>query len=518
VADLLWWGVAPPIVIGLALSFALERLLQPSTVPFYQRPAAAVLIHVALWLLLFAIELALFRRPWFAAANVLALLLFIVLVSNAKFHALREPFIFQDFEYFTDALKHPRLYLPFLGLGKAVIAALGFGAALFAGLSLESSLLGRMAGVEFIMTLFLVLLVAALLLWLGASKKLGLSLEPATDLRQLGLMASLWRYGEQDYAQHRVYSAYENLQPAGVAAQALPNLVVVQSESFFDARELSAAIRPQVLHEFDAIKATAACHGKLRVPAWGANTVRTEFAFLSGLAADALGVHRFNPYRKLAREGLASLASFLKSLGYRTVCVHPYPSSFYARDTVLPSLGFDEFIDIRSFDGAAKTGPYVGDVVLAEKVCALLAASSTQPIFVFVITMENHGPLHLEKVQEGDVERFYSSSALAGCDDLTIYLRHLCNADRMAAMLRDQLHALPRPACLCWFGDHVPIMPEVYATLGVPDGRTDYLIWTKGIEPSPAGRVDMRVEDLAALLLEKTRLVVKVRIPVQPDH
>jgi hypothetical protein len=93
----------------------------------------------------------------------------------------------------------------------------------------------------------------------------------------------------------------------------------------------------------------------------------------------------------------------------------------------------------------------------------------------------------------------------------------LCNADRMAAMLRDQLHALPRPACLCWFGDHVPIMPEVYATLGVPDGRTDYLIWTKGIEPSPAGRVDMRVEDLAALLLEKTRLVVKGQISARID-
>ena len=91
------------------------------------------------------------------------------------------------------------------------------------------------------------------------------------------------------------------------------------------------------------------------------------------------------------------------------MCVHPYPASFYNRDKVFPLLGFDEFIDIHSFDGVAKTGPYIGDIALAEKVCAVLRDSSSQPIFIFVITMENHGPLHLEKVQDGDVEHLYSS-------------------------------------------------------------------------------------------------------------
>jgi phosphoglycerol transferase MdoB-like AlkP superfamily enzyme len=98
------------------------------------------------------------------------------------------------------------------------------------------------------------------------------------------------------------------------------------------------------------------------------------------------------------------------SRGYRTVCVHPYAASFYSRDKVYPQLGFDEFIDLRAFAGAPKSGPYVSDLAVAERVCSLLSARLTsRPLFVFVITMENHGPLHLEKVHPGDAERFYST-------------------------------------------------------------------------------------------------------------
>ncbi len=69
-------------------------------------------------LVLLSCLLLVLQRPNFAAAALLAGLLFVVLVSNAKSHTLREPFIFQDFEYFRDALRHPRLYMPFLGAGR----------------------------------------------------------------------------------------------------------------------------------------------------------------------------------------------------------------------------------------------------------------------------------------------------------------------------------------------------------------------------------------------------------------
>jgi hypothetical protein len=508
VGDTFLWAVAPPMLVGAGLSFLLERFMLPRTRPFWRRPSAAFAIHIGLWLLFFSFELAVFRRPCFAAVTVLAILLIVVLVSNAKFKSLHEPFIFQDFEYFTDALKHPRFFLPFFGLWKALIPAVGYGVALFASLTLEPAVTGRATAVDFLMKVTGLAVFGGALLWLGARRKLPLTLEPETDLLQLGLLTSLWRYGEEERTCCCIPPppccfAGSSQGMSGI----LPDLVVVQSESFFDVRNLFAGVRPDILSAFDLIKDAAVCHGKIEVPAWGANTVRTEFSFLSGLNAGKLGVHRFNPYRKLARQGILTLAGVLKQLGYRTVCVHPYPASFYARDKVFPLLGFDEFMDIRSFCESEKTGPNIGDVALAEKVCDLLEPSVTRPVFVFVITMENHGPLHLEKAEGIDAAKLYSMPPQDGCDDLTIYLKHLLNADLMAGILHERLETLPGSSWLCWFGDHVPIMPEVYDALGTPDGKTDYLIWRKGGNPGGGIRRDVKIEDLGCLLLEKMGVV-----------
>lgn len=505
--NVFWSSVALPVIIGAGLSFLVECLLQPVSLSFWKRHWATSAIHTGLWLLMFAFVLVIFQRPWFATTIVLAFLLFVVQVSNAKFHSLREPFIVQDFEYFTDALKYPRLYIPFLGVGRALIVVIGFGIALYAGLTLESSLTSWVSAADFFIATVALVSFGVTLLWLGARMKLTVVFEPETDLQQLGLLASLWRYGEEEYGHHQIPAKYDFAQSAQPDRKTLPNLVVIQSESFFDIRHLFSGIRPEVLKEFDTTKADSVCQGQVTVPAWGANTVRTEFSFLAGLGPQSLGVHRFNPYRKLARQSIPTLASFLKKLGYRTVCVHPYLASFYGRNKIFPLLGFDEFIDISSFNNAEKIGPYIGDIALAEKVCALLEKSSTQPIFVFVITMENHGPLHLEKVQEGDMERLYKSLPPEGCDDLTIYLRHLDNADRMVGMLRDQLNALPNSGWLCWYGDHVPIMPKVYAAMDPPDGQTDYLIWGKDGNSGKGIRLDLNVEDLSYLLLQKMNLV-----------
>ncbi|MEW5890466.1 MAG: sulfatase-like hydrolase/transferase [Pseudomonadota bacterium] len=127
------------------------------------------------------------------------------------------------------------------------------------------------------------------------------------------------------------------------------------------------------------------------------------------------------------------------------------------------------------FDSCCRTR--IGDLAVAEKVAAIVREASA-PVFVFVVTMENHGPLHLERVADGDVEALYTQPPPAGCEVLTIYLRHLRNADRMMAQLRHTLEHCGRPASLCWFGDHVPIMPAVYAKLGIPSGEVEYFFWS----------------------------------------
>ena len=496
-------AIAVPLAGSAALSFLVELLLMPAPGVF-GRPWRAVAAHLGLWVLAFCVYLLATQRPYFGALLQLAGLLLLVLTSNAKFRALREPFVFADFEYFTDAMRHPRLFLPYFGIGRAIAGFAAFFAAIYLGVAFEPSLPARTGWAPFLAGLALLAAAGAVLLWAGTPRTLPSKFDPSADLKELGLPASLWQYYLAERGRHPLPDS-RFAAPARASGR-LPHIVAVQSESFFDARRLHAGVNPGVLGQFDAVRRSAVLHGCLHVPCWGGNTSRTEFSFLTGLGPGQLGVHRFNPNRRLAQQGLPTVASFLKRIGYRTICVHPYPASFYSRDTAYPPLGFDRFIDIEAFRGAERYGPYISDKAVTEKARAVLEESD-QPAFLFLITMENHGPLHLERVAPGDTERLYATPPPDGYDDLTIYLRHLANADRMAHALREHLERSAHDAWLCWYGDHVPILQRVYDATGFSDGRTDYFIWGKGRRPEAGSPRDVRAEELGALLLERAGLL-----------
>jgi len=525
------WVVLPTYGIGLTASWALEALLQPRPNAPWRRPIAALGVHAGVWTLIFALALALFRRPIFAAANALALQYVFVIVNNAKYRSLREPFVYPDFIFFTDALKHPRLYLPFLGWLPPLGAATGYGLALWVGLTFEAAVgVGTSAWLFFALVILLAI-VGLMLAWVCAGRPaLAVQFDAMQDLKRLGLIAALWQYAVAERADTQAIRkaapfilspVYGRGCPAGAGevqpsatprqratALPLPDLLVIQSESFFDPRRVYPQIRAEVLTHYDVLRTEALQHGQLQVHAWGANTIRTEFAFLSGLAPESLGVHRFHPYRRLAKQGVATLASYLRSLGYRCICVHPYHGSFYDRDKVLPVLGFDTFIDVRAFRNAKREGPYVSDLALVEHVRALLQQNDKQPLYIHVITMENHGPLHWERVTAEDAQAVLTSPMPPGCDDLVAYVRHVRNADAMFGSLRSALLSRDRPGVLCVFGDHVPIMPEVYRQLGEPDGATDYLVWRSDRRQTRArNAVTVGVHQLAQVVLTRAELV-----------
>ena len=434
-------SIGLPLACCLILSFVLEQLLNPRPVWPWQRPVAAVMLHKGLCLLLFAPLLLLLQRPWFCCISLLALQVLVVMISNAKYHSLQEPFIYQDFSYFIDAVRFPRLYLPFLGAGRAVVAGAAICIAMYGGLMVEQPLHAAYSFRQISALAVVLVSIGLLLVLLGRSVRFRLTLDPLADLQQLGLLSCLWGYYR---AEEQPWQGVD-LSSLGTAAETfagpLPNLVVIQSESFFDPRRWYSGITPDLLQHYDYLKQSAVSFGPLEVPAWGANTVRTEFAFLSGIANHQLGIHRFKPYRRVARQGVPTLPEYLKKLGYRTVCLHPYSSSFYDRETVFPLIGFDEFIDISRFSAADYNGQYVGDLAVARELCAELAkhdGPGTQALFIFVITMENHGPLHLEQFRPEEQGTLLTTPLPNGADELPIYLRHLAQADQMLGRYRMQ--------------------------------------------------------------------------------
>jgi hypothetical protein len=474
---------------GIFFSLVLERLVRPQCQGLL-RPWSSVLIHAGLLLAAWALTLLVARRPAFALMLVLAGQLVVIQINNAKYRALREPFLFSDFGIFSQTIKHPRLYLPFLGIGRAGLIAFVVTMAVGFGWWMERPAPDFMAWAGGTSIAGLVLLA------LGLASAKAPTLDPEKDLADQGLFTSIAQYWLREKA---TKTPRETTLPfVARTRNALPDIVVIQSESFFDARRLLPGIKQDILHHYDEACAAATLHGRLSVPAWGANTMRPEFAFLTGLAPASLGIHRFNPYRCVTRRPLNALPAVLREAGYRTTCIHPHPARFFRRDRAFSNLGFDRFVDIKEFRGAQKTGPYISDAAVTDKLLLELEAAE-DPSFFFVITMENHGPLHLESIADEDVRDLYDEAPPAGCEDLTVYLRHLRNADRQLGRLRAHLRTRARPTILCFYGEHLPSMPKVYDVLGLPDGKTDFFLQLMGTQN--AGRRDLEIEELPLLIL-----------------
>lgn len=484
-------------LIATTITFAAEILARPRSVAPWRRKPTSLGVHVAAVTAVFVLMLSLSARPVFSGLVCVALTALIALINNAKHESLKEPFVFTDLSLFSQLFHHPRLYLPFLSADK--VAAIVVGACIFLTAFFFDTALLVVSHVE-LGIVALICVGAAIVL----SSRLPLTLEVASDYVATGFIAGFIAYLCNGLrlstfrALHYAFATGPFSRQASPSAR--PDVVVIQSESFFDARRLGAEIRQPILKNFDAACASSVQYGRLDVPAWGANTMRTEFAVLSGLSNEALGYARFYPYAFLRRPCL-SLAAWFKRAGYRTTAIHPYHADFFGRDRAFSLMHFERFVDVKHFADAPRAGPYVADSAVADAIIRELDAASGGPSLVMAITMENHGPLHLERVVKGEAMQYHSLGDDARWSDLTAYLRHIKNADAMIGQLMHALSHRERETLVCFYGDHVPAIPRVFEALGKPLRKSDYFIWRSHGE-GPSQRADITASQLGVALID----------------
>lgn len=303
---------------------------------------------------------------------------------------------------------------------------------------------------------------------------------PADSALRCGLPSTLVRYGwhtdfvlpEPDRAVAADFLRRHPHTAVGDAAGERPDIVVLQSESFFDPARLRGLEPEQALPELRRLAAHAR-HGELWVPAYGGGTIRTEFEVLTGIAMRYFPEIEY-PYFRLTATPLPSLASVLAARGYRTIAVHPHKREFWNRSAAFANLGFAEFDDDTAFGDAARIGYFIADDALVDRLLARLGESSS-PTFLFAISMENHGPYEsYPNADEAEIARQPVPPGLSGsaARELRGYLHHLARADRALGRLADALRQRPRRTLLLFYGDHLPAMPDIYARgAGFDDGE-----------------------------------------------
>lgn len=433
------------------------------------RLSAWALLDAAPPAALFLLPLAATGRPIMAGGFAAGLCLFLGVADRAKRATLGEPLTFTDGGLLWQVAAFPRFYLPFVP--KPVIAGgLAAGALAFLLiLALEPSISltpgGRVA------LLVAAAAIAALLLRpLALLGRATPSRRPAQDAARFGPMATFALHARLAATERPARRAAHPPSPAILPPDARPpHLLLLQLESFCDPRRLGI---PATLPNWDALGAAALARGPLAVPGFGANTMRTEFTVLTGLADAELGLDRLNPYFRFARAPVASLAWALRGAGYATACLHPFDARFFGRDHVLPSLGFQRFDAAPAFADAPREAGLVTDAALGAHLAACLAAAEG-PAFLYAITVAGHGPW-------------------PGPDPAASWAARMGATDAMLGTLADAARRSERPVVLVAFGDHRPALP---VARGGTD--TDYLVW----HSDRAG--DGQVEPIDAVALHR---------------
>ncbi len=460
--------------------------------------------------LLFAILFAASARPLFAGAVSLAVFVGYAFADAVKRATLLEPVVFSDMSEFIEIFRHPRLYLPFAGTGlvlggfAAIVAALAailvfepgqwrwspwpgliaLALALgFAALSFHRPLLGQ---------------IARFARWLGPAA------DPHADAKRLGPLAVLPIYGAIARAERPSRRPIPSAPAVVRARSTAPPIVMLQGESFFDARRLNLAMPADLLPNFERCARGGVQSGRFAVSGWGAYTVRAEMATLTGLDDAALGFDRWNPYHAFARAPLPSLARRLRDEGYRAVCLHPFDPTYYGRHKIMPLLGFDEFLGEEAFAGAERVGPYIGDAAIARRAAQMLRDDG-RGLFLFVITMENHGPWLAHDPRRALPDPAPDLPAIPQRGELRYFLHGLQHTDAMLGTISDALAAGPG-GLLAAYGDHLPSLPAAYRALGFSDIATDYVIW-RADGTGAGARRDIAAHELpAAILAARARL------------
>ncbi|WP_232823664.1 LTA synthase family protein [Dyella sp. C9] len=263
----------------------------------------------------------------------------------------------------------------------------------------------------------------------------------------------------------------ERLLPASAVQGEAPDIVVIQSESFFD---------PSIMRGYQGVDLTPNLHrlaaqgesGPLHVPTYGGGTIRTEFEVLTGLSLRYFNDLQF-PYLQMNHKVVPSLVRTLRAHGYETIALHGNDPGFWNRNTAFRAIGFDRFVSRSAFPAnAPMDGQYMADRAMTDEIMAQLK-NAGPPQFVFAISIEAHGPYDIPPADSAARDAIPVPVGVTGKNKLELqnYLYHMQHADQELGRLAELLAHRERPTLLLFYGDHLPALTDTYLTTGFVDGK-----------------------------------------------
>lgn len=269
-----------------------------------------------------------------------------------------------------------------------------------------------------------------------------------------------------------------NVSMTGRSEEELPNIIVVQLESYFDPTEVewlqfSEDPIPNLRKMYQEYSS-----GYFKVPSVGAGTANTEFEVLTGMSMRFFGPGEY-PYKTYGKtKVIESAASALRQLGYGAEALHNNGGNFYSRAQVFNNMGFDHFTS-KEFMNILRTTPngWATDDILIPNILESMDTTEEQD-FVFTISVQGHGEYPTEQIIENP------AITISGVEDegtrnaWEYYVNQVYEMDKFAGDLVAAMEKRGEPTVVVFYGDHLPTMD-----LQAKDMKskylynTNYVIW-----------------------------------------
>lgn len=261
-----------------------------------------------------------------------------------------------------------------------------------------------------------------------------------------------------------------------------PNVIVVMNEAFSDLSIFVDGLDSNTFMPYYNSIAEDAVKGVVFSSVYGGATANAEYEMLTGNSLYFMQGHV--PYQQNIYRDTYSVAGVLKQRGYSATAVHPYYASGYNRPNVYKFFGFDDFIDIESFDDSELVRKrYISDKDAYRKIIDVFEdiQQTEEPAFIFTITMQNHSAYDTGYYGENVIQ----VPGLEGqYPDVEEYLTLIKEADNALPILFDYFSNVDEETVILLFGDHQPYVSTSFyeETLNKTTNEFTYADWQKRYE------------------------------------
>ena len=272
-----------------------------------------------------------------------------------------------------------------------------------------------------------------------------------------------------------------------VASSQPPNIIVIQNESQADFSQLPNLNLTQDPLSFQHSLDENTVKGEIVVSSFGGGTANTEYEILTSNSLALLSSSVF-PYQQLIRSERNSLVSYLDTLGYSSIAMHPQPANNYNRKNVYNYFGFDKsyFSDSEPtiftlFDLQYERN-FVSDKSLFQGIMNLYQNKEEgKPLFNFVVTMQGHGG-YIDPGYPTDVQVVSQEGRTFAAENE--YFTSIRKTDQAFEQLITFLKNYKEPTIVLMYGDHQPSLSDAfydsYMDASDPSAKykTPFLIWS----------------------------------------